>query len=58
MTSNLIRLLLPWPLLWSLPGGSAAERPNVIVVFTNDHGYADFGCQGVLNDVKTLIAEP
>ena len=29
------------------------ERPNVIVVYTDDHGWADLGAQGILDDVKT-----
>lgn len=31
----------------------AERQPNVIVIFTDDHGYADLGCQGVLPDVRT-----
>ncbi|MCG6158106.1 sulfatase-like hydrolase/transferase [Rubinisphaera margarita] len=29
------------------------RKPNVIVVFTDDHGYADLSCQGIFDDVKT-----
>ncbi|MFC7336062.1 sulfatase [Haloferula chungangensis] len=28
-------------------------KPNVIVIFTDDHGYADLSCQGIFDDVKT-----
>jgi arylsulfatase A-like enzyme len=31
----------------------AADRPNIIVIYTDDHGYADLSCQGVMEDVKT-----
>ena len=31
----------------------AAQKPNIIVFFTDDHGYGDLGCQGVMKDVKT-----
>ena len=31
----------------------ADERPNVIVIFSDDHGYSDLGSQGIQNDLKT-----
>ncbi len=40
-----------------LLGGSLAaklpEKPNIIVIYTDDHGYADAGFQGVVSDIKT-----
>lgn len=34
---------------------TAAEplKPNIIVIFTDDHGYADLSSQGILDDIKT-----
>ena len=34
-------------------GAFAADRSNVIVIFTDDHGFADLSSQGILDDVKT-----
>ena len=31
----------------------ADERPNVIVIFSDDHGYSDLGSQGIQKDLKT-----
>ena len=31
----------------------ANEKPNIIVIYTDDHGYADLGIQGQRSDVKT-----
>lgn len=35
------------------PAASPTKKPNIIVIFTDDHGFADLGCHGVRADVKT-----
>ena len=30
-----------------------ADQPNVLLIYTDDHGYSDMGCQGVKDDLKT-----
>ncbi len=52
--NSMRRLLLAFTIVVCLqPCLQAAQRPNVIMIFTDDHGYSDLTCQGVFNDVKT-----
>ena len=39
--------------LWLVAFAAAAEKPNVIVIFTDDHGWPDIGATGVYDDLVT-----
>src|SRR5688572_21325333 len=43
---RLPRLALALPLLLCPSGPAAAQRPNVIIVITDDQGYGDLGAHG------------
>ena len=47
------RLHLAFLLLAALPAITSARQPNVIVIFTDDHGYADLSCQDIRSDIRT-----
>lgn len=33
--------------------GTAADRPNILLIYSDDHGWADLGAQGVDKDIQT-----
>lgn len=39
--------------LCALSVHAAERKPNIIMIYTDDHGYSDLSCQGVFDDVKT-----
>lgn len=39
--------------LFMMGTAGAARKPNIIVIYTDDHGYADLSSQGIFTDVKT-----
>lgn len=52
--------LIPKPLSYydeggELPSSSAAtkNKPNIIVIYSDDHGWADLGAQGVNSEIRT-----
>lgn len=40
-------------LCWIPDSAQAVGRPNIIVIFTDDHGWADLGSQGIEKDLRT-----
>ena len=47
------RLLTAVSIAFYVSGLGAIERPNVIVIFTDDHGYADLSSQDIVSDIRT-----
>ena len=46
-----MKILLALFVLYGL--AAAAERPNIIVIYTDDHGWPDIGAAGIYDDLKT-----
>ncbi|MFZ4765002.1 MAG: sulfatase [Roseimicrobium sp.] len=50
---NLLPRFLATLLLLPLAPLQAESRPNILLIFTDDHGWADLGAQGVDKDIRT-----
>ena len=54
---KMIVVFLSLTALWLsfvMPNQAAgATKPNVIIIFTDDQGFADLGCQGSVKDIRT-----
>ncbi|WP_309706838.1 sulfatase-like hydrolase/transferase [Armatimonas sp.] len=37
----------------AVPTGAQPQKPNIVVIFTDDHGFADLGVQGSVKDIQT-----
>ena len=48
-----MKYILPLLMSLSTAAYSAAEKPNIIVILTDDLGWADIGAQGVQKDIRT-----
>ncbi len=46
-------VLAPLAALYAADQSTPSSKPNIIVIFSDDHGWADLGCQGVQEDVRT-----
>lgn len=46
-------LLLTWLTLHAGEAAAAPRRPNILVIYSDDHGWADLGVQGVDPDIRT-----
>lgn len=49
---NLIQKILPG-LLSLIVCAQAADRPNIILIYTDDHGWPDIGVAGINDDLRT-----
>ena len=48
-----VGLLVALAIAHTAQAASRDERPNIVVFYTDDHGYADLSCQGVFDDIQT-----
>ena len=55
-TGQLLRLLVVIVPAFSIATTNricTADQPNIVVFYTDDHGYSDLSCQGVFDDIRT-----
>ena len=38
-----------------VPAWAQPQKPNIVVIFTDDHGFADMGVQGSVKDIQTKV---
>ncbi len=53
MMNHRLSIVLLFSFAIRLLGAEPSAKPNIILIYSDDHGYADLGVQGSVTDIRT-----